>query len=338
MEDDLTPVGRWLLGAAAVPVIDTASVSAVRQRVREVGANLGLPDIATAALVNVASELAHNQLAHARRGHVDVRETWRQGERGLEVVAADAGTGIADVARALHGRPSPRGSLGVGLAAVFELADEVDMDVRMGEGTCVWARKFARTEHRRRRVGIYGTPYEGEATSGDDAVFTRRDGLLVAGVIDGLGHGPAAREASERARGVLLREPDLDPARLLGRCHTELAPTRGAVMAAAQIDEARDEIRVASAGNVSAQVVGLGGDRRFGGTSFVLGAPGYTLRAHAEHGKLPRHDALVLFSDGLKTNVVLDRELLREHPIVIAQRVHERFTRHNDDATVLVIA
>ena len=110
----------------------------LRDRVREHAARVELPEVPAAALVNVASELAHNQLSHAVRGFVEVRETLRGGDRGIEVIAADAGRGIADPARALEGRGSSGSSLGVGLAAVLELADEVDIDVRLGEGTRTW--------------------------------------------------------------------------------------------------------------------------------------------------------------------------------------------------------
>jgi anti-sigma regulatory factor (Ser/Thr protein kinase)/serine/threonine protein phosphatase PrpC len=332
-------------------VRDGASVALLRDRVREHAARIELPMVLAAALVNVASELAHNQLSHAVRGFVEVREARRGVDRGIEVIAADAGRGIADPARALEGRgwgssatslqaDAPVGSLGVGLAAVLELADEVDIDVRLGEGTCVWARKFARTDTRRRRVGVYGRPCEGERESGDDATFVRTAAGLVAGVVDGLGHGEAARKAAERARDVVLAEPELDPATLLRRCDAALAHTRGAVMTVVRIDEAREEIALACVGNVAAQLVGPAGSRRFGGSSFVLGSPGGARRVTTEVRPIEMRDALVLFSDGVSSRMDLtgEHDLLREHPVVVAQRVVERFAREHDDVTVLVVA
>jgi anti-sigma regulatory factor (Ser/Thr protein kinase) len=340
VEAHLTHVGRWRLGPDTIPVLDAASVSLVRERVRERAAEVGLPEVPAASLVSLASELAHNQLAHARGGFVEVRETLRGSDRGLEVVAADRGAGIVDPARAFEGRPSGRGSLGIGLAAVLELADEVDLDVRLGEGTCVWARKFARSESRRKRVGVYGRAFPGELTSGDDAVFVRdRDGL-VAGVVDGLGHGEAAREAAECARDTVLAHAGLAPDALLQRCHGELARTRGAVMSIAHLDEARCELALASVGNVSSRVVGPDGTRRFGGSSFVLGAPGPLRALRTERCAMGRYDALLLASDGVtsRMDIAGDPALLREHPVVIAQRLVERFGRHNDDVMVLVVA
>src|SRR6185503_17311143 len=101
------------------------------------------------SLAAAASELAHNQLAHAMRGHIALRAVDRAGVPGLEVIAADAGPGIADPARALRGEPRRAGSLGVGLSAAQRLSHEMDLDVRGGEGTCVRLRRFAAPVARR---------------------------------------------------------------------------------------------------------------------------------------------------------------------------------------------
>jgi anti-sigma regulatory factor (Ser/Thr protein kinase) len=341
MEGDLIAVARWALGPDPIPVLDGASVSLVRERVRDMAVRVGLPGVPAAALVNVASELANNQLAHASGGYVVVREALRGDDRGLEVVAADSGPGIRDVARALEGRPSRPGSLGVGLAAVLELADEIDVDTRLGEGTAVWARKFAQTESRRRRVGVYGRMCAGERTSGDDAVFVRRqhDGIVV-GVADGLGHGDGARAASERARDVVLAHPGLEPDVLMARCDAALAGTRGAVMSIARIDEVRGSLALACVGNVAVQLVGPDGSNGFGGSSFVLGAKGGVRRTTLEQRAIEPSQALLLLSDGITSSARLegDLALLREHPIVVAQRVVERFGRDNDDVMVLVVS
>jgi anti-sigma regulatory factor (Ser/Thr protein kinase) len=338
MEADVTLQAAWLGDGEAIPILDEASVSEVRQLVRREGARVALGEIATAALVNVASELAHNQLAHARGGAIAVREAPRGGSRGLEVVAADKGCGIRDLARALQGRPSGNGrSLGVGLSAVCELADEVDIDVRLGEGTCVRARKFPDAHSRRTQIGVFGRAFPGESVSGDDAAFVRSGDDLTIGVVDGLGHGWPAREAASRATWV-LRERSLErPEAILAACDGALAQTRGAVMSVARLDGARG-IELASVGNVSAHLYTPFGSRRFGGSSFVLGAPGGARRIATERETLDRFGVLAIFTDGIRSRVDLSGELalLREHPAVVAQQIVERFGRPDDDVLVLV--
>jgi anti-sigma regulatory factor (Ser/Thr protein kinase) len=339
VEVDLDPVRTWIGEADRIPVIDEASVALVRERVRAVAAEVGLAEIATASIVNVASELAHNQRMHARSGVVVVRAGQRGEQRGVEVVAADRGQGIADPARALEGKLSRKDrSLGVGLAAVFELADEVDIDVRLGEGMCVWARKFDASAPRRPRVGIFGRPYPGEAHCGDDAAFARSAGGILVGVADGLGHGDPARDASARAVLVLSERPDAAPELVLAECDRRLAQTRGAVMTIARL-ETGGGISVAGVGNVAAHVYGPGSSWRFGGSSFVLGSPGGARRTAVEHHALAPRDVLVVFSDGIRSKIDLTDELdlLREHPVVVAQRVVERFGRNDDDVLVVVV-
>jgi anti-sigma regulatory factor (Ser/Thr protein kinase) len=339
VEADLDPVSTWTGEAESIPVIDEASVALVRERVRQEGARVGLGEVPTAELVNAASELAHNQLAHAEMGVVVVRVAQRGEDRGLEVVAADRGDGIADVARALEGRPSSPASLGVGLAAVCELADEVDIDVRIGEGTCVWARKFALDAPRRACVGVFGRCFPGETWSGDDAAFVRSEGGLLVGVVDGLGHGENARDASIRAARLVAANRDATPEALIAECDRRLAHTRGAVMAAARVDAAGGGLTIAGVGNIGAHIYGSTPSWRFGGSSFVLGTPGGARRVAVESHPLQPRDVLVLFSDGIRSKIDLtgDYDLLREHPAVIAQRIVERFARDDDDVLVMVV-
>jgi anti-sigma regulatory factor (Ser/Thr protein kinase) len=334
-------VDQWIGDPEALRTEDEASVSLVREQVRLEGARAGLPPIQTARLVNVASELGHNQLAHARGGRIALRPADRGGIPGLEVIAADRGDGIIDPSRALEGHPSRAGSLGAGLAAVCELADEVDFDVRLGEGTCVRARVFAHVpETRGLEIGVLGRPSEGERVSGDDGSFVRSGDRLMIGVADGLGHGPLAREASAGATGVLRASPEAAPDAVLRTCHQALIGTRGAVMVVCAIDQGTREISIASVGNVSAHIYGFGPSKRFAGSAFVLGDPARAPRGTAMATlRLERGEVLVVFTDGVsaRTNLEGERDLLRRHPIRIAQHVLEVHGGTRDDALVLVL-
>ena len=332
-------IDAWLRGTSdPLSMRDEASVSVAREAVRREGERLGLPVPVVASLATAASELGHNQLRHAHAGLIVVRAIERDGVPGLEVVAADQGEGITNPTQALRGAGSASGGLGVGLAGVRSLLDEVDFDIRLGEGTCIWARKFATPVRRRREVGILGRPHQDERVSGDAAGFIRLDGSLTLAVADGLGHGPAAREASMLAiRHVTeLAERPLDE--IHDACHTALARTRGAVMALARIAGGADEASIASVGNVAAYVCGPGTSHRFAGAQFALGVPGPVRTIRLHRTPIVARDALVLYTDGLVGRASLDGELdlLREHPIVVAHAMLERFGRDDDDALVLV--
>jgi anti-sigma regulatory factor (Ser/Thr protein kinase) len=333
---DVVLIPGWLDEEPAIPVLDTASLSVVRDRVRAEGKRQGLPSETTAKLVNVASELATNQLAHAHAGVVSVAAIERDGVPGVEVRAADRGPGIGDPASALRGGHSTRGTLGIGLAAVAELAREVDVDVRLGEGTCIRARSFAGDVSRAREVGVLSRACEGERVSGDGALVRRTKRGFVAIVVDGLGHGEEARDATVAALEAGRNALDADAETILRVCHSATAATRGVAMTIAAIDEA-GAMTLAGVGNVMAYVVGPRRAVRFTGAPGVVGAPGPLRKIAVERLTVSPYDAVLLFSDGLTSRATLedDRGLLGQPPIVVAQRMLERFGRENDDAIVL---
>lgn len=178
-------------------------MTVVRASVRAVGGEVGLAQEATEVVAAAATELVRNQLVHARDGRFGVRAIERRGVPGLELIAADRGPGLAEPGRAFDAMISTSGGLGSGLASVRRFMDELDVDVRLGEGTCIWARKFAGQVAYRSEVAILGRPCEGERESGDDAAFLRQADALTIGVIDGLGHGILAREVAAPACSVL---------------------------------------------------------------------------------------------------------------------------------------
>ena len=332
-------IDAWLRGTTeSMPMRDEASVSVAREAVRREGARLGLPVPVVASLATAASELGHNQLRHGHAGLIVLRAIERDGVPGLELLAADQGGGITNPTEALRGAGSASGGLGVGLSGVRNLVDEVDFDVRLGEGTCIWARKFATRVRRRREIGVLGRPHKAERVSGDAAGFVRLVDSVMLAVADGLGHGPAAREASMLAIRHVMESPEQPLDDLHAGCHAALGHTRGAVMALARIADGADEASIASVGNVAAYVCGPASSHRVPGAPFALGVPGPARTVRVHRTPLGARDALVLYTDGLVGRATLDGELdlLREHPIVVAHAMLERFGRDDDDVLVLV--
>lgn len=336
---DTVLIERWLGGGPRTLVHDLASVTLVRDAVRAIGRQLGLSEVAVGTAATIATELATNQLAHARHGAVAVRAIERGGVPGVEVVAADGGDGILHAGDALDGAPRAVGSLGIGLSGVQRLADEVDFDVRLGIGTCVRARTFAGPVARWREVAILGRNCGGERTSGDDAAFERRGGALLLALVDGLGHGPEAREPARLAIGVLASLPSASPAGLLREADAALRGTRGAVMGVVLLDDAAGELTHAAYGNITTSVRGEREKRSYAGPGGVLGAASARRGPFVDEvGALRARDVVAMYSDGLTTRFDLDaaQAVLGRHPLVIAQLLLDRFGRSNDDATVLV--
>lgn len=334
-------IRRWLgQDTQPVPIYDEASVSTARQRVREAGAQLNLGRELVESVALIASELTHNQLAHARQGYLVVRPLDREGIKGLEVTAADLGPGISKPASAIQDQVTrTSGSLGAGLSAVCRLADQVEFDNRLAEGTCIVARKFATTGAADPEIAIMGRPFPGESISGDDAVFARFDDGFLMAVADGLGHGPEAREASNRAVDTVRANLGLSLELLAPAVNDALIGTRGCAMSAIRFTSHDGMLECFSAGDVQAHLYTFRTAHFFTPTPLVLGTgPLLRQRIRIEKNSLPGNSVLALFTDGLKSQTSLKGQLdaLRQPAIAIAQRMIESYARPDDDALVLV--
>lgn len=350
---------------ADAPVVelirDDGSLAVVRERIRAIGAAHAVPSEVVDRACLVMSEIARNHLRHAVGGRVVVRPITRvtttaasrpEEHRGIEVIGVDRGKGIRDVTAALDTVAArTHGSLGVGIGSIRRLSTDVDFDIRLEEGTRIVARVFDREAPRIREVGIYGRPIDGEEMSGDHASFvrlasssepSRRDDLHVV-ICDGLGHGWPAREAASAAIRVFderLHAGQPNATDYVLAAHAALHDTRGAVLATAEINERTDALQTLSVGNIDLQVVAPRSARRIGGSSAMVGGRGGpTPKARIEATPLVDGDVLVMTTDGIQSRMSIETELmlLRAHPIVIAQRILEQWSRDSDDALVVVV-
>jgi negative regulator of sigma-B (phosphoserine phosphatase) len=187
--------------------------------------------------------------------------------------------------------------------------------------------------------GVAGLAHEGEGRSGDVAVFapSQRGGLVA--VIDGLGHGDAAADASEAAAAILHAEVERPPQELLELCHKALRRTRGAVMTLAWFDLERRTMEWTGVGNVEARFVRAGdtGGARHASPVVLGGVVGYNL-PQVRLGTLPLEpgDAIVLATDGVAADysVSLESGVSAQE---LAERVLERHGKGTDDALAVVV-
>lgn len=175
-------------------------------------------------------------------------------------------------------------------------------------------------------------PKLGEHVNGD-AVLVRTVGnsSCLFAVIDGLGHGPAAAEAS-RAAVTCLERADLQQPLLIHMqtLHAELRGTRGA---AATICILRDRrLEACAVGNV--QLSAVHADVPLVLSSGVLGlrvAKFRVCEANVEPGA-----RLAFFSDGISSKFRLDDTRLLSAQKACDQTI-ERYRKREDDATILIV-
>jgi len=109
----------------------------LRKLVRDHLVRLGFSLVEQTKMVTAASELARNTLRYGGGGEARVDELNSGTRRGLRLVFADQGPGIADIGLALTDGYTTGGGLGLGLSGAKRLADEFEIDTAPGAGTQV---------------------------------------------------------------------------------------------------------------------------------------------------------------------------------------------------------
>ena len=152
--------------------------------------------------------------------------------------------------------------------------------------------------------GCAGAPYEGEARSGDLAVFVPTAAGALACLIDGLGHGPEAADAAEACGEVVRTHAEWGAQELLEACHEALIDTRGVVMTVTWFDLERETLSWAGVGNVDARLVRSGPELREEVALVFGGVLGYRMpRVRPATMPLERGDLLVMITDGIESAI-----------------------------------
>ena len=116
----------------------------VRQLVRSAAVESKLSLVDQTKLVTAASELARNTLVYGGGGYAEVQQVSNGRRRGIRVVFADEGPGIADLDQAFTDGFTTGSGLGLGLSGARRLMDEFELRTAVGEGTVITAVKWER--------------------------------------------------------------------------------------------------------------------------------------------------------------------------------------------------
>jgi anti-sigma regulatory factor (Ser/Thr protein kinase) len=330
---------------AAYRVEDASGVGEPRRAATAIAQGLGFSESRAGQAALVVSELATNLAKHARRGEMLLRRIRRDDADGdpdgLEILAVDAGPGLADVAASRRDGYSTTGTLGHGLGAIERLADFVEIYTQPS-GTVVLARLArerapARVRQPPYEIGAIQVSHPGEQICGDDWDWRLRDTRLSILMADGLGHGLPAHEAAREATAVYRRCHDEPPKQVLAQVHSALRGTRGAAVSMLAIDLENNLARYSGLGNITATVLPLSGGRQT--LMSQNGTAGHTAPTIQEHAyPIPSKSMVILYSDGLGSqwDLAAYPGLRMRHPSIIAGVLYRDFSRRRDDVTVAV--
>jgi serine/threonine-protein kinase RsbT len=129
-------------GPLRVPIAADVDIVTARQEGRDLAERMGCSSIESTMIATAISEIARNIMSHAGCGEIAISAVAIDGRNAIEVVASDAGPGIADIERAMQDGYSTGAGLGLGLPGAGRLMDHFEVRSEVGVGTTVVMRKW----------------------------------------------------------------------------------------------------------------------------------------------------------------------------------------------------
>lgn len=314
---------------------------AAQQFVRHMALALGFSGTASEEIVLAVAELSSNLIKHAGRGKLTFRPLETGECIGIEVQAEDRGPGIGDVERSFADGYSTSGSLGYGLGTVNRMMDELDIRSMPACGTWIACRRWIRPVQLETSRGlwdfsVFTRSRKDAPENGDAFVVMEWQDQLLAGLIDGLGHGESAQKAALAAQGYVQTHYDQPLERIFLGVSRACRATRGVVLALARF-VSPTQLLFASIGNIEVRSWSRTERLPFVMTRGILGAQETTVRVQ----ELPWKPEwlLVLHTDGLRSHWQwgdfpgIEREPAKH----VAQNLMRMLATEHDDATVLAV-
>jgi phosphoserine phosphatase RsbX len=184
-----------------------------------------------------------------------------------------------------------------------------------------------------------GRPRPGEHVSGDQSIAVGIEGrAALFGVLDGLGHGPAAANAAMAAVEAVKNAGGERVEVLVQLCHRVLDGTRGAAMTLARVDFEAGQLCWTGVGNVTANLVAKAatGIQVRSSARLTAGIVGYRIPEISPAQVVPIRtgDLLIITSDGIAEDH-LDHIDFAAPATVIAEHILSKHAKESDDAMVL---
>lgn len=340
----------------SLSIEDSSSVGAYRRKANQFAEGLGFSKVEIEEIAISVTELVTNVLHHGGGngqlvlcGIAD-----EQYHKGLEIWCFDYGEGILNTWLAVQDGYSSRDSLGIGIGSVQRLSDEFEINPealprsiekalphKKPIGTCIYLRKWL-TEtkwssvNKKLIIGAASRPRPGETFNGDSYIVQHlSEGVSLAAVIDGLGHGKEAHLASQLAKERILSRPNLPLDTLMNYVHTSIRGTRGATVGLVLLQTALGKLIYAGIGNIEGQVVN---EHKARSLTSLGGIVGHNMRTpRIFEYEYQSMDNLVLYSDGIASSWQNRAINWQDQPQQIAEDILNHHARINDDATILVL-
>lgn len=337
--------GRGSTGAyCRYRIEDRSYFSIIKKDITKEAERLGFSSEKIGKLQIVVNELVTNLLKFGERSRELLWKSVEQKEEeGIEILTLDKGPGIGSITQAMEDGFSTSGTAGEGLGAIRRQSDFFEIYSQPGQGTVVLTRFFA-SEALYRRVQPFhfaalsvAKPNEIYCGDGYYIEYTPEKQVLNILLLDGLGHGEGAYEASQTAIEVYMTLPKDSPEVILKEIHQQIKKTRGAVAMALKYDFQEEALTYCGVGNISGKTTNYHTAKHL---SSFNGIVGHTMSSRIHNQAIPweRGSLLFVHSDGLVTrwDVVKYTQIQKYDPAVLAACLYRDYSRGNDDTTIII--
>lgn len=292
----------------------------------------------------IVAELASNLLKFGERKREFLwKPVYQNGKAGIEILAMDKGPGISNVNHAMQDGFSTSGTAGEGLGAIKRLSHYFDVYSQPGQGTVILSRLFAKEkilqEYPPSTVAAFSVPKPGEEVCGDgyEYTFDAEKSIFHLLVLDGLGHGVQANEASEAALKEYAGLKKDSPAHVLQQIHQLIKKTRGAVGMALKFDFKGQTLSYCGVGNIAGKLIGFDSSKALVSFNGIIGHV-MSSRIHDQEVEWGRGRLLIIHSDGINSRWDFSKypHIQAHDPAILAACLYRDHSRGTDDVTIIV--
>ncbi|MCF8373506.1 MAG: SpoIIE family protein phosphatase [Bacteroidales bacterium] len=340
----------------SLQIDNESDVGVCRRKAVSLASQMGFDEVKTGEVAIMVTELVTNVINHGGgKGKVVICQFRdAQNHKAIEIWCCDSGNGISDFQKSIKDGVSRKDSLGIGMGTIRRFSDEMeinpvyDSEFRdtffSGEPRykhCIRTLKYVPNKHRittnnKLEIGAVSICKPGETFNGDSYVVSHiNSNVSVASVIDGLGHGREANLASQLAREQIILKSELPLDALMQHVHNSLRGSRGSTIGLIRLDTETRKIAFTGIGNIESFLISEEGKQNLLSFGGIMGHNMRTPRVF-EYDFNPG-DSICMYSDGITTRWKFEDIDWTEHPQKIAETIINKYSRLNDDATVLII-
>lgn len=326
----------------AFKVNDRSYFAILKKEIHALAVSANFSETKVAEIDIIIAELVTNLVKHAGGGQVLVKLVEESGLQGIEILSIDDGPGMSDVNRMLTDGISTKKTLGQGLGAmkrlsnVFQIYSQKDWGtvilIRVFENELPYSKKLPKAD-----IKSVIMPKPGEQQCGDSFFYTLSNNQVKLFLGDGLGHGPDAARAVNKAGEAFLSYIGNEPVEIIRHLNLEVKKTRGLVGTVALFDFKLKTWKICGVGNILTKINTASFTKNYMAYNGIIGL-NVPNTLNTQEIIYEKSQYIIMCSDGLKTRWDTTKYpgILRYDLSILCACLLKDFARNTDDMSIAV--